>query len=1594
MSDFIDRIKRLSPKGLALLALDLQTRLGQCERRETEPIAVIGLGCRFPGGVDNPESYWRLLRKGVDAITVVPSDRWDVDAYYDPDAQAPGKMATRWGGFLEQIDQFDARFFGIAPREAVSLDPQQRILMEVVWEAIEHSGLPPDRLIGSRTGVFVGICTGDYYQRVLQGNPDNFDAYLVSGSAPSMAAGRISYLLGLQGPSFVLDTACSSSLVAVHVACQSLKSGECDMVLAGGVSLILNPEPTIGLSKAGMLSPDGRCRSFDADANGFVRGEGCGVIVLKRLSDAEANGDNILAIIRGSAVNQDGRSSGITVPNGPAQEALIRQALEKSRVKPADVDYVETHGTATKLGDPIEVRALGTVLSQDRLMQNPVRIGSVKTNFGHLEMCAGIAGFIKVVLALQHEEIPPHLHLNRLNPYIEWDRFPVIVPTRNTPWPVGERRRIAGVSSFGFSGTNAHVILEEAPPQPSAARTELPFNIFTLSAKSEPALQELAARYEKDLERNPSRSLSDVSYTANTGRSHFAYRLAVVSHATERIQQALATVKTKCSAADVQTGRCNPTSPPDVVFLFTGQGSQYIDMGRDLYAVHPIFRAALDRCGEILAPYLERPLLSVLYPGSDSAQYSELLLNQTAFTQPALFAVEYALAELWRSWGVQPAAVLGHSLGEFAAACVAGAFSLEDGLRLVAERGRLMQALPTGGAMAAVFANETEVLQTISAYGRTVSISAVNGPDNTVISGNGGDIEAILNAFERRGTGFRRLTVSHAFHSPLMEPMLDEFEKAAEAVQYSQSSIELIANVTGKTASIGDCATAAYWRRHTRLPVRFAASMQHLYTEGYRIFVEVGPAPVLAGMASRYMPEAGIVWLPSLRQGQIDNRQIFGTLGALYVRGVKIDWEGVYRGSARRRVPLPTYPFQRKRYWIEKRSRKTPEMSAESVKPWHDWLYEIKWKLAEFNDKGIDNKARPEDSVRSKPRGCWLLMLDEGGVGKSLEKVLLSHGETCITADKGTSFAEDGSGRYCIDPHNVDDYKRLFDAALKKNAHPFAGVINFWALDEKISASDGYREMDRSQQRVCGSTLYLAQTLAVRDATSQQRLFLLTRGVQPIHSSADSMGLAQSTLWGLGKVVMLEHPELCCMCIDLDPNPKENEMRQLFDDVLSVRPEYHQVALRHQQWWVPQVAPKDLSEDFRDRRPFVFRGDGVYLITGGLAGLGLHLAQWLVMKGARHLILMGRSGASEAAGRVIAQMQKQGAAVAVVRGDVTEPDHLKRALEKNAAGRVPLCGVFHCAGTLDDGVLLQQNWDRFRSVMSAKVQGAWNLHELTRNVRLDCFVMFSSAATMLGSPGQGNYAAANAFLDELVHYRRRQGLPGLSVNWGAWNKVGMASRRGVIERLKTQGFDALEPELALDVLEFLLGSDATQIAVLPVHWSALTAQFGNRPEMGLIEQLSRTKEKKAPQALQPETIFLQQWNITPAGKRHNLLMGKIHDEAARVLGLQPAEQIDPYQPLSDLGLDSLMAVHLRNALSSLTGRPLPATLLFNYPSLEQLSGYLGRVMQPLQEDKDTAEHGPHKGRKFEKSESMHAEHLEQLSEDDMAFLLAEKLKEL
>ncbi|WP_437308124.1 type I polyketide synthase [Sorangium sp. So ce388] len=1547
----------------------LQRKLDAAEARATEPIAIVGAACRLPDGIETPEDLWRLLREGVDAVVEIPRDRWDIDAYFDPDRDAPGKVYCRNGSFLDRVDEFDAEFFGIAPREAKAMDPQQRLLLEVGWEALERAGIAVERLRDTRTGVFVGIMHQDYSR--LLSDLDALDIHSGAGNAVSIAAGRLSYVLGLQGPALTIDTACSSSLVAIHMACQSLRARECSLALAGGANVNVSPISTIVECRAHMLSPSGRCRAFDASADGFVRGEGCAIVVLKRLHDAIADGDDVLAVIRGSAVNHDGASGGLTVPNGAAQEALIRTALEGAQVKPNQVGYIEAHGTGTALGDPIEMLALSAAVGEGHTKDRPLLVGSVKTNFGHLEGAAGVVGFLKAALAVKHGEIPASLHLHEPNPHIPWSSLPVEVVCQRMPWPEGDGPRIAGVSSFGFSGTNAHVVLAEPDPharrKPSVARNEadpVSPHLLVLSAKTEPALAQLAARYSVMLGARPTVKLADVCFSASTGRSHFRHRLAVVTSSVAELCEQLDAFSRGVHAPGVTAGASVATRSLKIAFLFTGQGSQVRDMGRGLYESEPAFRASLDRLDAFARPHLGVPLVHILFPEPGA----EPLLDRTEYAQPALFALEIALVELWRSWGIEPAVVLGHSLGEYAAACAAGVFSAEDGLLLVLRRARCMQSADESGEMVAVRAGVVVVEEALSSCAGDVAIAAINGDAQTVISGRRASVQRVVSTLRERRIATVKLRTSHAFHSSMMDAIRDDFTRAIRDIPHASPRLTLISNLTGRPFD-GERPSAEYWSRHLRAPVRFADGLDALHAQGCDVLVEIGPGSTLLEFARARMPDGSGVCLPSLSPVLGDLRCILTSLGELYARGARVDWSAIYRDRGGARVDLPTYPFQRRRYWIDAQrpregateapGQRSPvtrllqqERARELAGLLHDsealqevdralltrvadalihehqrWLprpvdgslYEVQW---------IPSPRRRADAPRA-PTGeqrKWILFVDEGGVGDTLAGVLRQGGDACRIVRKGTSFQESGGGEWQIAPTEASHVERLW-AALQEEAKDASGIVHLWSLDARGPADASTEAMRLS----CGSALHLVQAAAKHASTA--KIWWVTRGAVATERDG-APALAQAPLWGMARAVALEHPEGWGGLVDLAPMAEAGEETALAAQLCDPAGD-DQVALRRGRVYVARLrryAPPPTPA-------VAIRDDAAYVISGGLGALGLHVATWLVKRGARHLFLFGRSAPSPAAEQTLSLLRARGGQVHVIAADAASERDVARVLDEVRAAGVPLRGIVHAAGTLDDGVLLLQDWERFHKVLEPKARGAWLLHELSRGSALDFFILFSSATALLGSPGQANYAAANAFLDALAHYRRAHSLPALSVNWGPWAEAGMAARVEVErrDRLERSGVDALSPERALQALDEIAGSAHPQIGIFDIDWPSFGARLPATQRRSLLAELLPRANAPRARLENPPRDVLKRVLRAPAAERASVLGALVAEQLAGVLEREDAQAIDGNTSLIELGLDSLMAVELKSWLKACLGVDVPLELFINGSTLENLA---------------------------------------------------------
>ena len=1534
------------------------------QRGAGEPVAIVGMACRFPGA-DNVDAFWDVLTNGRDAITEVPADRWNVDEVYDPNPATPGKTNTRWGGFVHNADQFDAAFFGISPREAATMDPQQRLLMETAWEALENAGVPSEALTGSSTGAFVGIGPIDYVQLQLLTGAEN-DAYVATGNSQSIAANRLSYALDLRGPSVAIDTACSSSLVAVHQACQSLRNRECSMALAGGVSAIVTPFITIALSQARMMSSDGHCKAFDASADGYVRSEGCGMIVLKRLSDALRDGDNIWAVVRGTAVNHDGRSNGLTAPNGLAQQAVIRAALRDAGVAPHEVGNIEAHGTGTPVGDPIEIEALKAVLLDKRGADQPCTIGSVKTNIGHLETAAGIAGIIKAVLALKHESIPAHLHLNKMNPLVRLEGTPLTIPTDSTPWPSGTKRRITGVSAFGFGGANAHAVLEEAPRIHAKSSTAQfpPRDVVVLSARSEDALRDMLVNTATWIEANSDAPLRNVAYTTQTARTFFEHRVAVVTQPladeTTRpaLVQALKALAEGKSPKEAVTGKGSGRSHPKLAFLFTGQGAQFAGMGKQLYETQPRFREVVDTCDAFLMPRLGRSLKAIMFGDVDEAKAT---IDQTAFTQPSLFVLEYAVAEMWRSFGIAPDVVMGHSVGEIAACCFAGVFSLEDGLTLIAERGRLIQSLPSGGGMAAVFTEHERAIAAIKGYEGRVSIAAVNGPNLCVVSGELFALEEILAKFAADGIRTTKMSVSHAFHSPLMAPILDDFRAVVQRISLAPLQIPLASNKLGRMMQLGETFTPDFWVEHISEAVLFDTGMKALADAGCEIMLEVGPANTLVGMGKRCIPDTNATWLTSLAKDADNWAPVLASAGALWTQGFKLDWTAVHGGATLPKVALPSYPFQRKQYLPTPSTQRlarfgiqalasargfnaalgqdtTLQTDSLSTGELSNWFYTPAWeKTANLN------------GLHQIERNRWLILAGASGFGNKLADALTAQQQDVVLVRAGAEFSE-SDGIYTIDFARPDNHLLLMQHVFA--AGPCKGIVDLRALDAASNESLGADTILAASTAPSMGALYALQGI-LKHSTAQNapKLYFVTQGAQATSDDAHAPSLAQAPLWGFARCVGIEHREAMGKAIDLDP--AKPSIEALASELLHDDPE-RLIALRTAGRYVSRLTRHDLKSDANAPS---YHADATYLLTGGLGGLGVAIANAMVDRGARRFLVLSRTSlperrawgtidAKSRAGEYIAAiktLEKRGVTVHAMTADVCDLSRLTSCIETfEAEGWPAIRGVVHAAGVLQDTLLHQMDGNTFATVARPKILGAWNLHTVFANKPLDFFALFSSAASLLGSVSQGNYAVANAFLDTFAAYRTQLGFKTVSINWGPWSDIGMAARPDRGARLATHGMHGIEPRLGVQAFSLALAQGTPQIAVLNADWNELNSYAGGPDGERFLAHLVLKGTVTAPSA------DVQRIHDAPSGERHALILAYLRGGLARVLHSDP-DTVPTDQSVVTMGLDSIMVMDLiRGIERDLQFRVHPREV-FEQPTLVGLANYINTELDIMQQ---------------------------------------------
>ena len=2212
MSDLSERLAGLSPAQRKLLEQRLAQQQGDEQSNRPEPIAIVGLACRFPAA-PNLAAFWQLIHHGLDGVVDIPASRWNLEEFYDPTGEQPGKISVRQAALLNDIEEFDPQFFGITPREAVQIDPQQRILLEVAWEALENAGMPADQIVKSNTGVFVGIATNDYSKVLVPylHYYEQINPHSGTGNALSVASNRLSYILDLHGPSVSIDTACSSSSMAIHLAVESLRRRECDAAIAGGVNAILTPETTIAFSKARMLSPDGRCRPFDASANGYVRGEGCGLVVLKRLQDALRDDDHIWAVLRATAVNQDGRTSGISAPNGESQKACIRAALAQAQLTPDAISYVEAHGTGTPLGDPIEMQALGEIFTADNKQSQPCYVTSVKANVGHMETVSGAAGLIKVGLMLQHQEIPAQTHFEELNRHINLTGTRIKVPIEQLPWSESGKPRIAGISSFGFGGTNTHLIVEEAPQRvaPSDPPAPRPIHLLKLSGKQESAICRQAQQLTDHLQQHPDTELADLAYSLNTGRVDFNHRLTIAATDLAQLEKILPKVSEKSRAASIKRGAVRTLGRPKVAFLFTGQGSQQVNMGRQLYETHPRFRATLNRCDQVLREHWGESLLSILYPAVQPEDEQESLLHQTHYTQPALFAVEYALADLWKSWGVEPDIVLGHSVGEYVAACIAGVMSLEDGLWLIAERARLMQQIKRHGKMAVIFASEEQVAAELGERDDVV-VATINGPENTVISGEEAGVTEIAARFKSRDIGIRELNVSHAFHSPLMDEMLEEFEQSAARIDFQPPQVDFAANLTGQL--LREAPSAKYWRDHLRNAVRFADGMARVVEVEATIIIEMGPTASLLGMGRRCFPKWDAAWVPSLRPGKEDWQVICGSIGECYCRGVRFDWRAFDRPWSRRRVLAPNYPFERIRCWheispaqrrpigrnalpsmvartddghpllgsrlstvwknslyemalsshappylvdhqvqgapvapaaayielalaaaeqvfgpgqhlvenlsiqqamflregegrrvqvtvspesggeatwetysrpsgdqndntdwtlhataclrhesridqqaspdrqvdleairsqaqavighedfyaqiaqrglaygpafqvvgelargandatasikipkticreaagyllhpvlgdallqsmagvipLEKDGSTSPSTympvgvgrlcmfaavedleqplfsyavrTSEDTGPSPDvvegdvslvdqegkvlvgfegvrlqrvgravattddrqWLYQVNWKPCPADQPATETSKR-----EAKQKGRWLVFADTQGIAQSLVEQFTSSGQDCVLVTPGKTCSLEDDKLHpdsateplhvTLDPLNEVHYQQLLTQVFGDDqiCH---GVIHLWSVDAPPPTSETtHNPLDAANCLGSKSLLQLLRRLARHRFAKVPRLYVVSRGAQPV--SGTTVAIEQSALWGMGRVAAMECAELKPRLIDLDPTSEptvaakdlvceleidedetqvayrdgsrfaarlervDEEAEQIsvgdgssidvpadtpyqlrisaagsfdglrfvpcsrkvpetgqveleiratglnFSDVLKALGLYPGIrdeivplgieasgtvvavgegvdrfkigdavlgvvpyafashAITAEYALTPKPANLDYKQactipipfltayyalvdlariqpgerllihagaggvglaaiqiaqhvgaeifatvgseakrdylkslgikhlynsrtlEFRDQileethregvdvvlnslpgaaitqslsvlraygrfleigktdiyqdakigllpfqdnlsyfaidldrmlrqkptairklfaevmqhfdsgayKPPVFTQfeadqtigafrymsqrkntgkivvsfeqsldqiqqgaqaanssqqsvsqglvspDGTYLVTGGLGALGMQVTEWLVQQGARSIALLSRRTPSDETVEKLAQFQRRGVQVFACQADVTDPVSLRSAVSRILESRPPFRGVIHAAGVLADGAIADMTLEQFERAASPKIQGAWNLHQVLNDQPLDFFVLFSSVASILGSPGQANYAAGNAMLDGLVHYRRAHGQPATTINWGPWAGSGMAVDEGRDEAIESRGMASMPATQGLYWLERLLRENVDQVTVMDVDWEAFTASLGKRRPT-LLQDLCVVDDQSDQAGTQVDQAFRDQFFQADLPTRQRLVQTYIQAELARIMGME-ASALEVDEPLSSFGIDSLLALELKNNLETRLSFTLPMAALLEGPSIKSLASETVRLI--------------------------------------------------
>jgi acyl transferase domain-containing protein/surfactin synthase thioesterase subunit/acyl carrier protein len=1773
-------------------------------------VAIIGLSCRLPGAA-TAEEFWTNLCNGVESITFF-SDQELASAGVAPSLIANSNY-VKAAPMLRDVEMFDASFFGFSPKDAALMDPQQRLFLEVCWEAFENAGYDPTAYPG-RVGVLStggGIVSSYLLAKLHHADlPGQTASTSHINNDKDFLSTRVAFKLNLRGPSFTIQSACSSSLVAVHQACQNLRLNECDMMLAGG-SVVRVPQVQGYLAeRRSIYSPDGHCRPFDSAGQGTIFGSGVGAMLLKPLQRAIADRDHIFAVIKGTAANNDGSAKiSYTAPSVGQQSQAVIDALKLAGASADSLGYIECHSTGTIVGDPMEIEALTTAFRTETKRKQYCAVGSVKANIGHPEQAAGIAGLIKTALVLHHKRIPPSINYETPNPRIDFASSPFYVNIKLQDFPVTDTPRRAGLNSLGIGGTNTFVVLEEAPPI-AAAKNQSPGAfpcLVTLSAKTADALVARVEQLLNWLNNNPDAPIGDLCYTTNVSRSQFTFRFAAPARSAPELKKHLTTwLRTATEGASSLQRTCKGS----IAFMFTGQGPQSVGMAAELYRTHSVFRNAMDRCRDLAKPYLERDLLEVIF----AAESDDALVNRTDYTQPALFAVEYALAQLLKSWGIVPDAVIGHSLGEIAAAYVADVMTLEDAMRLVLARGALMDRVPSGGAMVAIFADQSLVRALIDKISPEITVAAMNGPLNTVVSGEREALRQLAEELERQNISYRELRISNGFHSPRTEPILDDFENVAAQVKHHAAKLPVISNLTGEVMSAAP--DKYYWRRHLREAVRFGDGMLALAKLECQTFLEIGPHPVLLPIAQICLgaKSKSATWIAALNRQKPDAESITEMLVALYLAGQNVNWTAVHAEASWRRIPLPTYPFERKRYWIEEdkidveqarnvverlhplvgtrissnskdvryearygvqhtgyfsdhrvagtmvlpttaeleaativgrmhfgtpgvsfddamhheamsftngedrivRMMVTPLKSdrasfklvsagAEDSEVWHTHMTgslrrsdvpcssafsteqvlarcRETWPAADLYDSlgklgleygpsfrgirelyvgqyealtkvrlpdGLTNKQyaihpafldaclhgyplvlNGVDKVRSDrgksylpislagfrcyqdgideawvhlklrnvekdstqvvdirvydmlerpvadleglavrllpvdkvvPSGTvpddvfyrvvwrksvsiavdqadrapasWLIFADARGVGAALASRLEGAGHHCHLVYRDNAFAQREPRKWTVNERQPRDFRRLLEQFTASEPLPCAGVVYLWGLDAPSLESLTLASLKSGSEMVCRGALAILHALDATRSTnpSGQRLWVVTANTQRTEGQ-DLVDPVQAPLWGLGRTAAIEYPGIWGGLIDLQlDGDRSPDINLLAAELLHPSGETQIAISADGKRNIPRFVRQSLAE-LPTQLPRV-RRDATYLVTGGLGMLGRSVSKWLISKGAKHLVLTGRNANSKAAQQIFSNSEINSAEIRVVAADISQDEDVSRLLQTISNELPPLRGVVQSAGVLDDGILAQLDWDRFAPLFEPRVYGSWLLHEYTKSLELDFFVLNSSLWTLLGSAGQGNYTASSAFLDSLAAYRRIAGLPTTVINWCAWSGGGLATVSGARGEamLSSLGMKFVSPDLATQMFDDLMHRDVDQIAVAVIDWSTYAGKIGK--STFLAELLNRNEDSTTSKLGQGKTV-LNTPHIAANGQARQGLLGRLQQHITARLGF--AEAIDPDQPLNEIGLDSLMSVSLSNSLEDEFGIPVPVAELIRGPTINQL----------------------------------------------------------